>query len=75
MNNIKDFIFLIIFGFLVIQNFLVIINILFAPEWMQKSDWLSFPTGEDKKLRKILYCLSAALLFIILFYLRLERFQ
>jgi hypothetical protein len=71
MNKIKDLIFLVFFGFLIIQNFLVMINILFSPKWMEKIEWLTFPSGEDKKLRKTLYCLFAMLLFTILFYLKL----
>ena len=73
MNEIKDYIFLAIFGFLIIQNILIILNLLFTPKWMEKKDWLSFPTGPDKKFRKILYCLFAILLFTILFYLRFDR--
>ncbi len=71
MSMIKDFIFFAIFGFLIIQNFLIILNILFSPKWMEKIEWLTFPSGPAKKLKKILYCLFAILLFTIMFYLRL----
>ncbi len=71
MNDIKDYLFLGLFGFIVIQNILIIINILFSPKWMQHN-WLSFPSGSDK-FRKVLYCLFAIMLFILAFYWRLEK--
>lgn len=71
MDKIKEYIFLAIFGFLVVQNLLVMLNILFSPKWMKDVDWLTFPTASNKKLKKILYCLYAMLLFAMLFYWRL----
>jgi hypothetical protein len=71
MNNLKDYIFLAIFGFLVIQNTLIIFNILISPKGIEKG-WLSFPAGEDK-FRKVLYCLYAVVLFILAFYWRFEK--
>ncbi len=72
MNNVREYLFLGIFGVLVLHNTLVILNILFSPKWMEGKKWLSFPSGPEK-LPKILYCLSAIMLFIISINWKLEK--
>lgn len=70
MNTVKDYLMLTIFALLIMQNALIIINILFAPKWMAGAGWLSFPAGNDRKLRQVLYCLFPITLFAMLIYLR-----